>query len=66
MITAQDHAKMALYLRRCANSWAWMARSARGMGDPREAGYRQNADALRKQSREAAAEARASRQAVPS
>lgn len=66
MIAASEHAAMALYLRRCANSWAWMASAARRSGDPREAGFRNNADALRKQSREAAAEARAARRAVPS
>lgn len=68
MITADEHARMALYFRRCANSWAWMAASARKVGDPREDGFRSNADALRQQSREAAREARKARearQAVP-
>lgn len=65
MITATEHTQLALYFRRCANSLAWMATTARNMGDPREAGYRGNADAMRKQSRQAAAEARAARRAVP-
>lgn len=55
---------MALYLRRCANSWARMATTARNMGDSREAGFRGMAEALRRQSREAAREAREARRAV--
>lgn len=65
MIAATEHAAMALYFRRCANSWAWMATTARRNEDPREAGFRSKADAMRKQSREAAREAREARQAVP-
>ena len=65
MITETEHAKLALYFRRCANQWAWAATASRRAGDPREADYRRKADAMRKESREAAREARAARQAVP-
>lgn len=61
MITVNEHVQMALYLRRCANSWAAMARLAGRMNDFREHGYRQNAEAFRRQARAALREARAAR-----